>query len=148
MFVVPNGGAEFKESLKACMLDERYVADSTLEQIASTIVHEATHARLAKCGIRYEKRLRSRIEAICLRRELTFAAKLPNGEELPREITSILGWCDASADWFSNKQFRERGTQEIVDALRHMETPEWIIGTTLKLKSAISRLKRLSRSVR
>jgi len=90
--------------------------------------------------------LRSRIEAICLRRELAFAAKLPNGEELKREITSLLEWCGTNADWFSNSQFREREKQDIVDALRYMETPEWIIGTALKLKSATSRLRRLFRS--
>ena len=41
-----HGLGEYKHSLKACILDERYVADpaTTVEQIASTIVHEATHA--------------------------------------------------------------------------------------------------------
>ena len=146
MFVLPSRRAEFNESLRACILDERYVAGSTLELIASTIVHEATHARLSRCGIKYKESLRSRIEAICLRRELAFAAKLPNGEELKREITSLLEWCGTNADWFSNSQFREREKQDIVDALRYMETPEWIIGTALKLKSATSRLRRLFRS--
>ena len=146
VFVLPSRRAEFNEYLRACILDERYVAGSTLELIASTIVHEATHARLSRCGIKYKESLRSRIEAICLRRELAFAAKLPNGEDLKREITSLLEWCGTNADWFSNSQFREREKQDIVDALRYMETPEWIIGTALKLKSATSRLRRLFRS--
>jgi hypothetical protein len=43
--------------LNACLLDERVVASetTTLEWIASTIVHEATHARLEKWGIAQDK---------------------------------------------------------------------------------------------
>jgi hypothetical protein len=72
------GLGQYKHSLKACILDERYVADSatTVERIATTIVHEATHARLERCGIEYKQELRTRIEAICFRRELAFAARL------------------------------------------------------------------------
>lgn len=41
-----DGLGEYNHALKARILDERYVAApaTTLEQIASTIVHEATHA--------------------------------------------------------------------------------------------------------
>src|SRR5882672_5312369 len=67
IFLLPDGLAEYNHSLKACVLDERYVADSatSVEQIASTIVHEATHARLERYGIRYQEDQRARIEAIC-----------------------------------------------------------------------------------
>jgi len=70
--------------LSACMLDKRFVLQetTTLEEIASTIVHEATHARLERWGISYDEKARARIEAICLRRELNFIANLPNSEPL------------------------------------------------------------------
>jgi hypothetical protein len=75
-----HGLGEYKRSLKACILDERYLADSatSVGEIASTIVYEATHARLERYGIGYKEELRGRIEAICFRRELAFAVRLPD----------------------------------------------------------------------
>src|SRR6188508_1363170 len=82
VFVLSDAGAQYNHSLNACMLDERYVTNSTVERIASTIVHEATHARLERLRITYDEKFRSRIELICLRRELAFVTKLPNAAEL------------------------------------------------------------------
>jgi hypothetical protein len=72
IFLLPDGLAEYNHSLRACVLDERFVADSatSVERIASAIVHEATHARLERYGIGYDEDQRARIEAICFRREL------------------------------------------------------------------------------
>jgi hypothetical protein len=69
----------FAPAIKTCKLDTRFIlADtSSPEVIASIIVHEATHARLWTCGIAYEEGLRARVEAVCLRREIAFSAKLP-----------------------------------------------------------------------
>src|SRR5882757_1207548 len=95
-----HGLGEYKHSLKACILDERYVADSatTVEQIASTIVHETTHARLERYGIGYKEELRARIEAICFRRELAFAARLPDSAELQQGIARCFEWYQANQD--------------------------------------------------
>src|ERR1700716_3483824 len=73
--LVPHGAGCYLHSLNACLLDERVVASetTTLEWIASAIVHEATHARLEKRGIHYDQAIRHRIERICARRELDFA---------------------------------------------------------------------------
>src|SRR5687767_10756012 len=63
IFLLPGGLAAYNHSLKACVLDERFVADSatSAEEIASAIVHEATHARLERCGIEYNEDRRARI---------------------------------------------------------------------------------------
>src|SRR5579872_7101674 len=74
--LVPHGAGCYLHSLNACLLDERVVASETVEWIASAIVHEATHARLEKWGIRYDEAVRLRIERICIRRELDFARYL------------------------------------------------------------------------
>jgi hypothetical protein len=148
VIVLFHRGGQYRESLQACLLDERYVVAATSEQIASTIVHEATHARIARCGIRYEEKLRSRIEAVCRRRELAFAAKLPNGAELQEKVRHALEWYEANPEWHSNERFRERRKQGAADGLRYLETPEWLIAIALKLEAAISRLRRLLRSTR
>jgi hypothetical protein len=148
VLLLPHRGGRYDESLGACMLDGRYVANATLEQIASTIVHEATHARLARCGIRYEENLRSRIEAVCIRRELAFVAKLPDGAELHGKTMRKLEWCSANTEWFSNEQLRERRRQGYIDALRYIEAPEWFIRIASRIGAVTARLRRLSRSTK
>ncbi|MGY4307570.1 hypothetical protein ACVIJ6_004813 [Bradyrhizobium sp. USDA 4369] len=46
--VIASGRAHYDQALEACVIDRRYLSPdtTTIEQIASTIVHEATHARL------------------------------------------------------------------------------------------------------
>src|SRR5882757_7752189 len=99
-----HGLGEYRHSLRACILDERYVAApaTTVEQIASTIVHETTHARLERYGIGYKEELRARIEAICFRRELAFAARLPDSAELQQGIARSLERYKANPDQFSD----------------------------------------------
>jgi hypothetical protein len=140
------GLGQYKHSLKACILDERYVADSatTVERIAATIVHEATHARLERCRIEYKQELRTRIEAICFRRELAFSARLPNGAEVQQEIAQCLEWYQANPGQFSDAQFRENHMVGGIEALRYLETPDWLIRAMPIQKSMIDRARRLS----
>ncbi|WP_342708834.1 hypothetical protein AAFG13_28030 [Bradyrhizobium sp. B124] len=141
-----HGLGEYRHSLKACILDERYVADSatTVERIASTIVHEATHARLERYGIEYKQELRTRIEAICFRRELALAARLPNGAELQQEIAHSLEWYQANPGQFSDAQFRENHLSGGIEALRHLGTPDWLTRAMPIQKSIVDRARRLS----
>lgn len=127
--VIPSALAHYDPSLNACVLDERYVLKETmtLENLASTIVHEATHARLDRWSIRYEETLRYRIEAICLRRELNFLTKLPDSAHLKEEITSALEWCATDRDHLSDASFRERKDQGQVETLRYLGAPNWVV---------------------
>lgn len=147
MRVLLGPWAEYYGALKACVLDERYVAGASLESLAATIVHEATHARLARCGFGYEEGMRSRIEAVCHRRELSFAARLPDSAVLQQEIARMLERCRAHPEGYANERFRERRRQGAIDALRYVETPEWLIAVALKLRPAISGVRRLMRSL-
>jgi hypothetical protein len=140
------GLGQYKHSLKACILDERYVADSatTVERIASTIVHEATHARLERYGVEYKQELRTRIEAICFRRELALAARLPNGAELQQEIAHTLGWYQVNPGQFSDAQFLENHMVGGIEALHYLRTPDWLVRAMPIQKSMIDRARRLS----
>jgi hypothetical protein len=145
-----HGLGEYKHSLRACILDERYVADSatTVEQIASTIVHETTHARLERCGIGYKQELRARIEAICFRRELAFAARLPDSAELQQGIARCLEWYQANPDQFSDAHFQEGHTAGGIEALRYLGTPDWLIRAILMPLPIIGRARTLFRLAR
>jgi hypothetical protein len=139
-----HGVGEYRDNLKACILDDRYIVDSTVtvEHIASTIVHEATHARIERHGIKYNQELRTRIEAVCFRREMAFAARLPNGAELQQGIKRCLDWCTANPDEFTDTQFRERDEAAGTEELRYLEAPDWLIRAALVPKPIIRRLKR------
>jgi hypothetical protein len=120
--------AYYESATRACMLDTRYVlADATpLEDIAATIVHEATHARLMKRGIGYEEGLRSRVEKVCLRRQFAFAVRLPSGGPSPEAMEASLQWCDGDGnltDEALRKQWREGASR----ALRHLRMPRWLV---------------------
>ncbi|KIU45225.1 MULTISPECIES: hypothetical protein [Bradyrhizobium] len=127
--LIPASVALYDSSLNACVIDERHVVDpaTTLERIASTIIHEATHARLEGWGIAYVERDRSRIEAICQRRELKFLARLPESEALREEIAWSIEWYDSNVDDLSDASFRHRDDQGMIEALRHVNAPNWLV---------------------
>jgi hypothetical protein len=145
--LLPDGLAEYNHSLKACLLDERFVADSatSVERIASVIVHEATHAKLERCGIAYSEDQRARIEAICFRRELALAVRLPDGAKLQQDIAEYLDWYLDNPDYFRDAQVFERHTDGEIEMLRHIGAPDWLIRATPTLKSMIGWARRLFR---
>lgn len=121
--------AHYCVSLNACVIDPRFVLDqaTTLERIASTIIHEAAHARLEGWGIVYVERNRSRIEAICRRRELSFLVRLPGSEPLREEIAQEIEWYSNNRDQLSDASFRQREDQGTIETLRHLNAPNWVV---------------------
>ena len=142
--MVPGGLGRFTESLHACELDRRFVLaeTSSADLIAATIVHEAAHARLLRCGIAYEEELRPRVEAVCLRRELAFAAKLPNGEQVRELAERTLALCTSQDHW-ADAAFDERNVAE----LRNLGTPEWLVRILLGLRALRLRVRSFAQSM-
>ncbi|WP_077960875.1 hypothetical protein [Ensifer adhaerens] len=81
---------QYTPELKRCQLDPKFVLSSPIEFVASTIVHEAAHARLLKVGIPYTYENRHRVEQACIRQERAFAKRLPGAEELRRWLDEKL----------------------------------------------------------
>jgi hypothetical protein len=134
---LPGPVGAFSYSLGACLLDQRFVlAETSLpEMIAATIVHEATHARLLRCGIGYEENLRARVEAVCLRRELAFAAKLPDGQQVREQAERAL------------EAWIERERSGYIQMLRYVGFPDWLARTTLACRTLVWSMIRLVRAV-
>lgn len=135
--LLTTGVAQFNPPLRACMLDERFVrADATSAAlIAGVIVHEATHARLWRCGLGYEEDERERIERICFRRELAFAQRLPDGEHLRQFALEALAtppsyWTDAASG--------DRHVEGSVEALRYLGW-SWLTPILLAIRKWRSR---------
>ena len=123
--LLPIGIANFNPRLNACELDSRYVlADTTsTEMLAACIVHEATHARLWRCGIRYEEKLRQRVEAACFRRELAFAAKLPDGAFVRYAAEHGL---KTPPEYWRDELFNKQLTAGSAEIFRYLGIPAWV----------------------
>jgi hypothetical protein len=132
--ILPDAVGHYDRSLNACVFDRRFVlAESiTLELIAVSIVHEATHARLERCGIKYEEKLRPRIEAICVGRELAFTRKLPDSVELQEQRAHARQWYKDNPEYFSDARFRQRHTRGSIKALRYLGAPGWLIRAAVR----------------
>ena len=150
VLLLPSSIASFEHRIYRCEIDTRFclAETTTSELLAAVIVHEATHARLWRRGIRYEEAQRPRIEEICLRREIAFAAKLPNGEAVRDQAERTLALC-ATGEYWTSAAFRERHIEGGVEVLRYMGAPgwlarvfRWLLVTCGCIRRGLARLKR------
>lgn len=58
-------------------LSTRYLMGASAGLVAGGLVHEGTHLRIARSGIRYQPEARARIEALCVKEQAAFLAQLP-----------------------------------------------------------------------
>ncbi|MGH8546916.1 MAG: hypothetical protein ACREX3_25545 [Gammaproteobacteria bacterium] len=80
--------------------------------VASALVHEATHLRIARFGIPYDPDLRGRIEAICVRAQADFLRKvLPDGARWADQVEA-----GPSEPWWSEADRRSDVRQSLQDA--------------------------------
>ena len=142
--LVPHGAGCYLHSLNACVLDERIVASETItiEWIASAIVHEATHARLEKLGIRYVEAARVRIERICICRELDFVRRLSGAAALQEEITQNLNRCRGENSRYTDQNMWQQIDQGNAEILRYLGAPEWVTALAFRTRNPSDRIRR------
>lgn len=121
---LPGPYGQFEQSDFTCELDDRFVTNSSLEKIASVIVHEATHARLWRRGFGYSENIRQRVEAICLRREVAFASRLPDSGTMPEELSAML---DLPPSSWSDETMAKSHLRGLLEMMKHAELPRWLI---------------------
>ena len=148
VLLLPGPSGSYAESLNACKLDARFVLDERLspDVIATVIVHEATHARLCRCGLGYDESLRSRVEAVCIRRELAFARRLPDGDGV-REWAEAQLKSYAVPDMLTDEAREKRYVEGSLEALRHLGTPAWMVRSAVPLRMLILKVRRRIRSL-
>jgi len=142
--VLAGAHACYWRKLNACKLDERFVlrAETTIEEIASAIVHETTHARLECWRVAYDEASRHRIETIRMRRKLDFVSRLPACDALQDQIKLKLDYYGNNAEFFTDGNMLERSDAGAFEALRHLGVPNWLVA----LLARIVRLRRRWRS--
>ncbi len=147
--LVPHGAGCYQHSINACLLDVRVVDSetTTVEWIASAIVHEATHARLENWGIHYYEAVRPRIERICARREWDFARRLSGVDALREEIAWRLDWCREGSTHYTDQNMSQSMDQGIAQTLRHLGTPEWLITLMFRVRDLRVGFRRFTRRI-
>jgi hypothetical protein len=98
VFWLFNASGQWNCERNAISLDRDFVLDedTLAEELASTIVHEVTHARLGQVGISSKTHSRARCERICHLAERNFAARLPESEARDKVEESI--------DWYLSRE--------------------------------------------
>jgi len=117
---------EWRLNSRLIRLNQAYIAraDTQPADVASVIVHEATHAWLDDLGFEYGANFRQRIEAICYRASAAFARRIPDGGDLAavheRCAEMVL---EQSRDEWSTATRRVQGLTE----LRNLGAPDWLV---------------------
>jgi hypothetical protein len=77
--LIPDGGGLYSPIANSCMVDWQAVMWHPVPVLAQTIVHEATHARLHRARVGHPVAWKERIERRCVREEVAFARRVPDG---------------------------------------------------------------------
>jgi hypothetical protein len=111
----------WERQTRMVILDDAYLRDqgTTPAKMASTLVHESTHARLEANGFGYTAETRERIEKVCIRRQLAFARRLAEPGSLMEEAQWQL---EQPPEFFSVETQRARAA-----AARIERVPPWLI---------------------
>ena len=133
--VLPGPLGSFSAKFRRCCLDYRFVGAASTEAIASTIVHEAAHGHPWLIRFGYPEGLRHRIEQICMRQEMAFADRMPDGGRLRAQIRRDLA---RPAALWSTEAIAQRWTAGQLAAARFVGLPDWLTRSLL----AIGRLWR------
>jgi hypothetical protein len=83
LFIVPlHNIAECHYGATMCLVQFEYVAavQTSPLQLAMTLVHEGTHARLLRAGFSYEEPMRRRVESLCVLSEILLARRIPDAD--------------------------------------------------------------------
>ena len=114
--------ASWFDDVGLLILSEQYVLapDTVSGELATTIVHELTHAWLDRLGIPYNSGNRARVERTCARAERDFAVRLLEPGRAVARAEAQLAAPDIS---FSDDAY----TQRKVRYLQELGVPRWLI---------------------
>ena len=114
-------GAFFPDS-RECLVELTFTVNPrhSLPEIAASIVHEATHARVARMCSKRPRATHAREERLCRRAELELGLSLPDGEVVVRRARESLALGDQDVaprvDW---SEAARRVAEVDAEARRH-----------------------------
>ena len=121
VWVTAGSRGEWHRETRLVVLEETYVHHerTSARDIASTLVHESTHARLEAKGFAYSPELRERIEKVCFRRQLAFARRLSEPGDLVGQAERQL---QRPPDYFTREAWRQRAVVKLIE----LGLPRWL----------------------
>lgn len=131
---LPGYPAGFAPDNRRCVIDDRHVLTSPVEFIASSLVHEATHGRLDRCGFGYSEDIRYRVERLCIRQERAFAARIPGNEALLERIDRKL---NIPAEYWTDESAKVRFRAGFLGMSKDGGLPEWLARTLLGIHDKV-----------
>jgi len=117
IFVTDMWGGSYVAGLKTCCISIDFVRSASALDLAMTIVHEATHARLSRLGFSYNKECRERLERLCVGAEIAFAGRVPGSEANIRKAQALL-----EKEWWTPDNYADATVAE----LRERGVPAWL----------------------
>lgn len=124
---------EWLRAARLVRLNDAYAAkpETHPAHVASTLVHEATHAWLESRGFEYAPSQRRRIEAICHRAEAAFARRLDGGGALAQYYEMLAHQVlEQTDEQWSDAAFDKRHLTEMRDA----GLPAWFLRLLTRIK--------------
>jgi hypothetical protein len=121
-------GPEYITSIGACILSVAFVENASTVQLALTLVHEATHARLWRAHIGRRLAKRDQLEHVCIKSERQFGERLRGADRL-----AALAVVDAElvgSKWWSRDALIQRRANE----MRSLGLPAWLIQLSRHLR--------------
>ncbi len=124
IFVAGNSSflGQYIQEIATIELYDSYVIsnETSVASLASTLVHEAQHARLIRLGFGYDEKVRGRIERLCFKAERNFGKLLPSGEEVIERAEEWLN-SDVDSHFTSNARLEAK-----ISTLEELELPKWM----------------------
>ena len=142
VFVWTTAGArgEWHPRTRLVVLEETHVCrESTFpREIASTLVHESTHALLDAKGFAYAGERRARIENVCFRRQLAFARRLAEPADLVDQAERQLRRPPGD---FTKEAWRQRALAKLIS----LGVPRWLAHAVERIGRPTNRDQRTSK---
>ncbi len=127
----PCRGAYFPDE-RTCLIELTFSVNPTFTtaQVASTIVHEAMHARLDRRGVAFTREIAARHERFCRRAEVELGMLVPDGQAIVERALASLAATDAEVapviDW-------DLAGRRVAEAdIAALNVPPWIKKTVAR----------------
>jgi len=127
----PCRGAYFPDE-RTCLIELTFSVNPTFTtaQVASTIVHEAMHARLDRRGVVFTREIAARHERFCRRAEVELGMLVPDGQAIVERALASLAATDEEVapviDW-------DLAGRRVAEAdIAALNVPPWIKKTVAR----------------
>lgn len=129
---LPHIVGEWNNALRACYLDSGFVSSpsTTPVAVASVLIHEAQHARIARLGVAHDERTRLRVERLCVQAQLDFAQLLPDHEALEEGLRRT--YEEAESIW-DRQRLADLRIATVDTFLGDLKAPSWVRRLTLAI---------------